>query len=238
MISVVIPAFNEDARIRPTVLALHQVLQGQAFELVVVDDGSTDDTVAVVEGLGLPQVRVLRAPSNRGKGHALRIGMLAARGELRVFCDADGATSPDQLPALLAPLLAGQADVSIGTRYADHSQIVVPQPWWRRLWSRLANGVVQALLLPGIVDPHCGFKAFSGAAAQSIFERCRVDGWSCDLEILALARAHGLVIAEVPVRWADDARSRGRLSHLWTAAAELVVLKRRLGRHPQPGGLA
>ena len=158
-------------------------------------------------------LRVLRSPANRGKGHAVRRGMLAATGRIRVFSDADGSTPIDELDPLLRPLAAG-ADIAIGSRYLAASRVTRPQPWFRRVWSRLVNRLVQRVLLPGVLDTHCGFKAFTAAAAEHTFAACTVDGWSFDLEVLARARAHGLRIQEVAVRWENDERSKAHLGQL------------------------
>ena len=216
-LSLIIPAFNEARRIEPTLRSAYRFLAARSasFEIIVVDDGSTDDTVALVTALAgeLPGLRVLCSPANRGKGHAVRLGMRAATGQVRLFCDADGSTPIDELDALLQALAAG-ADIAIGSRYLAASRVTRPQPWLRRVWSRLVNRVVQRVLLPGVADTHCGFKAFTAAAATHTFGACTVDGWSFDLEVLARARAHGFRIQEVPVRWANDARSKARLRQL------------------------
>lgn len=216
-LSLIIPAFNEAQRIGPTLRHAQQFLAPRpaSFEIIVVDDGSTDDTVALVTALAgeLPGLRVLCSPANRGKGHAVRLGMRAATGQVRLFSDADGSTPIDELDALLQALAQG-ADIAIGSRYLPASRVTQPQPWHRRVWSRLVNHVVQRVLLPGVVDTHCGFKAFTAAAAARTFAACTVDGWSFDLEVLARAQAQGLRIQEVPVRWQNDARSKARLRQL------------------------
>jgi dolichyl-phosphate beta-glucosyltransferase len=216
-LSLIIPAFNEALRIGPTLRCAHRFLAARpsSFEIIVVDDGSTDDTVALVTALAseLPGLRVLCSPANRGKGHAVRLGMRATTGSIRVFADADGSTPIDELDSLLQALASG-ADIAIGSRYLAASRVMRPQPWPRRVWSRLVNRVVQRVLLPGIADTHCGFKAFTAAAAAHTFAACTVDGWSFDLEVLARARAYGFCIQEVPVRWENDARSKARLQQL------------------------
>jgi dolichyl-phosphate beta-glucosyltransferase len=194
-LSLIIPAFNEAQRIGPTLQRVHRFLAARpaSFEIIVVDDGSADDTLALVTALAgeLPGLRVLCSPANRGKGHAVRLGMLAASGRVRLFSDADGSTPIDELDPLLQALATG-ADIAIGSRYR----------------------VVQLVLLPGVADTHCGFKAFTAAAAAHIFTACTVDGWSFDLEVLARARAQGLRIQEVPVRWENDERSKARIRQL------------------------
>ena len=235
-LSLIIPAFNEAQRIGSTLRRAHRFLAARptSFEIIVVDDGSTDHTVALVTALaselpGLPGLRVLRSPANRGKGHAVRRGMLAATGQIRVFSDADGSTPIDELDPLLRALAAG-ADIAIGSRYLAASRVTRPQPWFRRVWSRLVNRVVQRMLLPGVLDTHCGFKAFTAAAAGHTFAACTVDGWSFDLEVLARARAHGLRIQEVAVRWENDERSKARLGQLPREVRHVYRIRQQLRR--------
>lgn len=232
-LSLIIPAFNEAQRIGSTLRRAHRFLAARptSFEIIVVDDGSTDHTVALVTALAseLPGLRVLRSPANRGKGHAVRRGMLAATGQIRVFSDADGSTPIDELDPLLRALAAG-ADIAIGSRYLAASRVTRPQPWFRRVWSRLVNRVVQRMLLPGVLDTHCGFKAFTAAAAGHTFAACTVDGWSFDLEVLARARAHGLRIQEVAVRWENDERSKARLGQLPREVRHVYRIRQQLRR--------
>ena len=230
-LSLIIPAFNEAQRIGPTLRRAHQFLAARParFEILVVDAGSTDDTVALVTALAaeLPGLRVLCSPANRGKGHAVRLGMRAATGQVRLFSDADGSTPIEELDALLRALAAG-ADVAIGSRYLAASRVTRPQPWFRRVWSRLVNRVVQRVLLPGMADTHCGFKAFTGTAAEHVFGACTVDGWSFDLEVLARARAQGLRIREVAVRWETDERSKARIRQLPREFQHVYRLRKQL----------
>jgi dolichyl-phosphate beta-glucosyltransferase len=234
-VSVIVPAFNEEQRIAPTLRQLDDYLRGSglAYEIVVVDDGSTDGTVALVESIGArrPAVHVVPTFPNRGKGHAVRVGMLAARGEVRVLCDADGSIPASQLPRVVAPVMRGEASVAIGSRYADGAQVAIAQPLWRRAWSRLCNQVVQRTLVPGVRDTQCGFKAFSAAAAEAIFSRATIDGWAFDLEALALASRLGHRIVERPVEWRDDARSRvSPLRDFTRVVSEWLRIRRNLRR--------
>jgi len=148
-LSIIVPAFNEEHRITPTLDQLHAFLAAQPlrWEIVVVDDGSSDRTTDVVTAkmATIPNLRLLRQTPNRGKGAAVRMGMLGARGQIRVMSDADGSMAPDQLTRLLAPIIACKAEIAIGSRYAPGAKADQKQPAYRVLWSRLANKVIQRL---------------------------------------------------------------------------------------------
>ncbi|HTL83223.1 MAG TPA: dolichyl-phosphate beta-glucosyltransferase [Bacteroidia bacterium] len=214
-LSIIIPAFNEAARITPTLHSFHSFLENNfpSFEILVVDDGSTDETVTVVRSLmkELPRLKIIVCPGNKGKGNAVRAGMLAATGDMRLFSDADGSTPITEISKLLQPLLNNECDIAIGSRYAPGSEVVKAQPLYRRIWSRAANKLVQRILLPGIADPHCGFKCFKGDVAEKLFSLSKVNEWSFDLEILALALKFEKKIVEVPVKWIHDEQSKGRI---------------------------
>jgi dolichyl-phosphate beta-glucosyltransferase len=232
-LSIVVPAYNEEHRLPPTLARLHAYLSAQPlrYEIVVVDDGSRDATCAVVQAAmaSIPTLRLVRQTPNRGKGAAVRLGMLAARGQIRVMSDADGSMSPDQLPRLLAPIIACKAEVAIGSRYAEGARSNIEQPWYRVLWSRIANTAVQRSLVPGVRDTQCGFKAFTAEAARDLFARGRIDGWAFDLEILALARRAGYAISEVGVEWTDDRRSRvNPLKDMWKVVREAMTIRKNL----------
>ncbi len=179
----------------------------------------------------MANLKLVRQSPNRGKGAAVRVGMLAASGQIRVMCDADGSMPPEQLSALLDPIMAGTAAIAIGSRYAPGARTATPQPRYRVLWSRLCNKVIQRSLVPGVKDTQCGFKAFTAAAARELFSIARIDGWAFDLEVLALARRRGFEIAEVGVEWQDDRRSRvNPLSDMWKVIREALTIRRNL-RH-------
>ena len=230
-LSIVVPAYNEEHRLPPTLERLHRFLETQPlrYEIVVVDDGSKDDTCGVVERCTLSNVRLVRQVPNKGKGAAVRLGMLEARGQIRVMCDADGSMPPEQLPKLLAPIIGCQASIAIGSRYADGAKTDVKQPFYRVLWSRLANRVIQRSLVPGVRDTQCGFKAFTAEAARDLFRVARIDGWAFDLEVLALAKRRGFDIAEVGVEWKDDNRSRvSPLKDMVNVCREALTIRRNL----------
>jgi dolichyl-phosphate beta-glucosyltransferase len=232
-LSIIVPAYNEEARLPPTLERLHAFLSQQAmrYEILVVDDGSKDNTCAVVEAHAkrIPYLRLVRQVPNKGKGAAVRLGMLSARGQIRVMCDADCSMPPEQLPRLLAPIIACKAQIAIGSRYAEGAKTDIKQPFYRVLWSRLANKVIQRSLVPGIRDTQCGFKAFTAEVARDLFRRAKIDGWAFDLEILALARRRGYDIAEIGVEWMDDNRSRiNPLKDMWKVIKEAMIIRKNL----------
>jgi len=243
-LSIVVPAYNEALRITPTLERLHAFLSQQPlrYEIVVVDDGSRDETCAVVTELmsSVAHLRLVRQTPNRGKGAAVRAGMLAAQGQIRVMCDADGSMPAAMLPRLLSPIIECRAAIAIGSRYAPGAHTDQKQPWYRVMWSRLCNKVIQRSLVPGVRDTQCGFKAFTAEAARELFAVARIDGWAFDLEVLALAKRRGLVVEEVGVEWADDGRSRvNPLKDMWKVVREALTIRKNLrsgvyNRLPQP----
>jgi dolichyl-phosphate beta-glucosyltransferase len=233
-LTLVIPAFNEELRLLPTLERLHAHLAARtmSYEIVVVDDGSRDRTCEVVEAAAarIPNIVLLRQRPNRGKGAAVRRGMLAARGRIRVMWDADCSMPPEDLPGLLAPILARKAEIAIGSRYAAGAK-TVKQPKYRVMWSRLCNKIIQRWLVPRVLDTQCGFKAFTSGAALNLFGSATIDGWAFDLEILALARRRGFAIEEVGVEWKDDERSRvNPFTDFWKVIREALTIRRNLAR--------
>jgi dolichyl-phosphate beta-glucosyltransferase len=236
MISVVIPVYNEAGCLPAHLTALRPVLEELSpgdWEVVLVDDGSTDGTGAEIARLSAadPRVRGLSHPGNRGKGAAVRTGVLATRGEAVLFCDADMSTPPETLREFLAALHAG-ADVVIGNRKSGAARIERWQPplrvWLGLGFTRLAN------LLTGlrVGDYTCGFKLFAGPAGREVFREAHTPGWSFDVEVLALAARAGLTVREIPVTWrhVDDTRVRIARDVL-RSFAELLSIWRRLGRN-------
>jgi glycosyltransferase involved in cell wall biosynthesis len=205
-LSVVIPAYNEEGRLPPTLDRLRAYLgQGPlAHEIVVVDDGSRDKTSEVARAHG---ATVVRNDLNRGKGFAARRGMLLARGRRRLMTDADLSTPIEDLPRLMARLDEGY-DVAIASRALPGSNVEVRQPAYREVMGRLFNVCVRVLAVPGLHDTQCGFKLFTAEAAEASFEPARLHGFSFDVETLFIARRRGCRIAEVPVTWRNDEASR------------------------------
>jgi dolichyl-phosphate beta-glucosyltransferase len=159
------------------------------------------------------------------------MGLLAARGQIRVMCDADCSMPPEQLPRLLDPIISCKAEIAIGSRYAEGAKTDVKQPFYRVWWSRLANKVIQRSLVPGVRDTQCGFKAFTAESARDLFRVARIDGWAFDLEILALAKRRGYAVAEIGVEWKDDNRSRiNPLKDMWKVIREALIIRKNLRR--------
>jgi len=212
-LSVVIPAYNETRRIGPYLEAITAYLgrRGLSYELLVVDDGSRDDTAALVEQAGAQnsRIRLIRLPRNTGKGAAVRAGMQAARGGLRLFADADGATPIQELERLEAAIKDG-ADLAIGSRTlaSRDSRYQVKARLHRTLLGNLFNRIVRHLGIQHIHDTQCGFKLFRQAVAQDLFSVARIDGYGFDLELLHVARRRGYRLAEVPINWSDQPGSK------------------------------
>jgi dolichyl-phosphate beta-glucosyltransferase len=225
-LSVVIPAYNEAARLPPTLVRVSEHLraQGISFEIVVVDDGSTDGTAEVARRAGGPAVTVVRVEPNRGKGHAVRTGMLRASGDLRLMTDADLSTPIEELARLREPLGSG-SDVAIGSRAVAGSNVEVHQPWFREAAGRTFNRLVRLLALPGLHDTQCGFKLWKAAAATEAFSCGILDGFCFDVEALYIARKRGRRVVEVPVTWRNDAATRvGALGGM-AAFADLLRIR-------------
>ena len=212
-LSIVVPVWNEERRLPICLRRLEEEADAaaaaagvQLTSVVVVDDGSTDRTPAILQGFeGLPgRFRYQRFErANRGKGAAVRAGMLALESELALMSDVDLSTPLDELAKLVAALTDG-ADVAIGSRGLDDSNVLVHQPWYRELAGKTFNVMIRAVTGLPWRDTQCGFKLFRLATARPLFELQRVDGFAFDVEILVLARRHGLQVTEVPVRWVND----------------------------------
>ncbi len=231
-LSIVIPAYNEERRLETTLDAVANYLRRQPWdwEIRVVDDGSQDQTAGIAERVAAaePRVVVQREP-HRGKGGAVKAGLLGARGDYRFICDADLSMPIEEVSRFLPPALSG-FEVAIGSREGVRARRI-GEPMYRHLMGRLFNLGVQRLVLPGIEDSQCGFKMFTARAVQSIFPRVSVDGWAFDVEVLAVARAQGLRIVEVPIEW--HYRAESRLSMLrdgWAMLNELLRIRMRAAR--------
>jgi dolichyl-phosphate beta-glucosyltransferase len=205
-ISIVIPAYNEQARLPETLRRVEQYLQESDWtfhEILVVDDGSTDSTAEAANAFakGNPNIRVLLNPGNRGKGYSVRHGMLKAQAEWRLFSDADLSTPIEELEKLWCEVARGEQEIAIGSRALDRSLIGVHQPGLRETMGRIFNGVMRAATGLHIADTQCGFKLFRGDVAEEVFSRQTLERFGFDAEVLYIAARRGYQIAEIPVRW-------------------------------------
>lgn len=209
-LSVVVPCFNEAVRLPGSLeqVAAYLEMQGAAFELLLVDDGSRDRTPQLIReaASASEHVQAVLLAANRGKGRAVAEGVARSRGGMVLISDADFSAPIEEMPRLEAAIAAG-ADVAVGSR-AKRGAREVDQPLHRRLMGKTFNLLVQGLLLPGIWDTQCGFKLFRGDVARELFGRLRTDGFAYDVEILVLARRSGYRISEVPVRWINSSTTR------------------------------
>jgi glycosyltransferase involved in cell wall biosynthesis len=224
-LSVVIPTYNEESRIRSTLERLVEFLDAQPWdwEIRVVDDGSADATARIVAESAASEARIrLQREPHRGKGGAVRAGVLATDKPFRFICDADLSMPLGELPRFLPPVLE-DADLAIGSREGRGARRV-GEPIVRHLAGRAFNYLVQQLTVAGIEDTQCGFKMFRARAAQSIFPLVRVDGWAFDVEVLYIARHQHLRIVEVPIEW--HYRRESKLSMMRDGAAMLAELLR------------
>lgn len=210
-LSVVIPAFEEERRLGRTLAAVRHFLDSCRFEseVVVVVDGGHDGTLNLARGIAddWPALVVLHHEPNRGKGYAVRRGMLAANGRYRLFSDADLSTPIEDVVRLIEAIDGG-ADVAIGSRALPESDVRVRQAWWRQSMGRIFNHVVRRAAVPGIGDTQCGFKCFRAETAEAVFRRQRMTGFSFDVELLWIARKLACRVVEVPVTWVNDPFSR------------------------------
>lgn len=213
-LSIIIPAYNEEARLPKTLERIRAYLDatGISSEVIVVDDGSRDNTVQVVESQipSWPALRVVKNPGNRGKGYSVRHGMLEARGRIVLFTDADLSAPIEEADKLLAALAT--QDVAIGSRAMDRGLIEVHQPWTREFAGIMFNAIVRVILGLNFEDTQCGFKAFHREKSIFIFQQQRIDRFGFDPELLFLAKRNGLTIAEIPVRWAN---AEGTTVSMW-----------------------
>ncbi len=208
-LSIIIPAHNEEKRLPNTLEQVFTFLKKQSYsaEVIVVENGSTDRTFEIAAEFieRHPNLIVLHE-EGRGKGNALRRGMLTAKGEYRFICDADLSMPIEDLGKFLPPALSG-FDVAIGSREALGA-VRYNEPLYRHLGGRAINMVIQLLILPGLQDTQCGFKCFHAPAAEKLFRQQTLTGWAFDIELLYLARRQKMKIQEVPIRWYFDADSK------------------------------
>ena len=211
--SLVVPAFDERARIERAIGAISAWRRsgpgGWDWEVIVVDDGSTDGTAEIARSAALAEnlaVEILRHEKNRGKGAAIRTGVLASTGDPVLVSDTDLSTPLTEWVKLAERLPT--YPVSIGSRALDEDLVRRRQPFYRQFMGKIFNGFVRTLAVPGIHDTQCGFKLFRGDVARDLFAQARIDRFAYDVEILFLARRRGIAIAEVPVLWFNSPESK------------------------------
>jgi len=236
-VSVIIPAYNEEKRLPPTLARIEKYLAARPYsaEILVVDDGSRDATAEVVEQLSsrAPRLRLISNGGNRGKGYSVRHGMLEARGNIALFTDADLSAPIEEADKLLAAL--EHCDVAIGSRGLDQKLIETHQSGGRELAGKSFNWAVRAMVGVQFADTQCGFKAFRRERTRILFEQQRIKRFGFDPELLFLARRHGLSVIEVPVRWAHDPGTRVHvLTDGLRMVGDLAVIRWNslIGRYP------
>ncbi len=239
-LTVVIPAFNEEARLGSTLDTISDYLSGRrtAFELIVVDDGSSDDTVALAAEWGARRapgsIRVLRNEVNRGKGYSVRRGVLESQGRYALLTDADLSTPVEELEKLEPFVVGGESQMAIGSRDIEGSVIEVHQSWLREYSGKFFNLLIRWFVGLPFRDTQCGFKLFDMEACREVFESLDTSRYGFDVELLLIARERGLQIREVPVVWRHDEASKVRFIRdgsrmIWDLAR--ILIKRHRGRY-------
>ena len=231
-LSIIIPAFNEHGRIGKTLVSIQEYVRDNklSYEVIVVDDGSTDGTADFVERqkVHMPYMRVVRLGKNEGKGAAVKAGMCIAKGRLCLFMDADNSTDVRELNKLL-PYIEQGFSVVVGSRRIPGAYIQTKQGTLRKVLGSIFRISIHLLVPLSVQDTQNGFKLFSSQAAQNIFTTARVSGWMFDVEVLFLAREKGYHIKEVPIRWENDPESRMKLAHMFRMMVDTVRLSPTVG---------
>jgi len=231
-LSVIIPAYNEAKRLPLTLIDVDKHLSAveYSYEILVVNDGSKDNTAEIVRKMTgtIKNLKLVDNDTNKGKGGVVRQGMLVAQGDVRLFMDADNSTSVDQF-ATMMPHFSGAGgaryDVVIGSRSAKGSKLEPAEPMYRSIPGKIGNLWIQMLLLPGLWDTQCGFKAFTEEAAGKVFALLKITGWGFDVEALVLAKKFGYTIKEIPVHWVNDPMSHVKASAYLKVLLETVKIR-------------
>jgi dolichyl-phosphate beta-glucosyltransferase len=212
LVTVVIAAYNEETRICPSLIKVSEYLCKNQYEheIIVVDDGSTDGTSRVAGALTsrIGNLKIIRYPVNRGKGYALRQGVLESKGTMVLLSDADLSTPIEELQNLSSFIFDKKCDIAIGSRALSSSQIIVKQPWARQIMGKVFNRITRILVLDDFSDTQCGFKLFPGEIARQLFREAQIDRFAYDVEILALAKKNGYKVSEVPIKWNNSFESK------------------------------
>jgi glycosyltransferase involved in cell wall biosynthesis len=226
-LSIIIPAFNEEQRIGSTLEDIHDFVAAQMYliEVIVVDDGSSDRTANIVSSFAHTHdyLRLVRLPTNQGKGAAIRAGMLVSQGMYRLFADADNSTPIAHVKGMIASVETG-ADVAVGSRHVPGSIIITKQNTVREVLGFMYRVLVRSIAPTGIRDTQNGFKLFKAQTADLLFRELMCPRWAFDVEILRRARQNGLTIVEVPVTWVNDNRSKMRYSHMFLMLLDSVTI--------------
>jgi dolichyl-phosphate beta-glucosyltransferase len=226
-LSVIIPVYNEAKRIVPTLFDISQYLSkvGYSYQILVVDDGSTDNTFQIVENLKekINNLEIIGYGENRGKGGAVISGMLNAKGDNILFMDADNSTQIKEIEKFI-PFL-NNFDVVIGSRSLSDSKILLKQPFYKEMLGKGGNLLTRILILPKIKDTQCGFKLFTKKSAKDIFKRMRVKGVLFDVEALVIAKLLGYQIKEVGIEWKNDEDSKFKIPSYFRALLDVFVVK-------------
>ena len=228
-LSVIIPAYNEEKRLPKTLVEIDKYLRKQDYdyEIIVVNDGSKDKTAQIVEDFKskIANLKLIDNKINHGKGYVIRQGMLEAKGEFRVFTDADNSTPIDQIEKMWPEFEKGY-DVVIGSRDIRGAILEPPQPWWRRFLGEVF-GLLTNLIVGtwGIKDTQCGFKGFTQRATKDIFPRCKINRFAFDPEILIIAKKLGYKIKEIPIFWRNDPRSKVKFKSMIKMGFDLLKIR-------------
>ena len=228
-LSVIVPAYNEEGRLPKTLAEIDKYLRKQSYnyEILVVNDGSKDKTAEVAKNL-MSEIKNLKATGydkNQGKGYAVRFGMLEAKGEYRLFTDADNSTSIDQVERMWPEFKAGY-DIVIGSRDIKGAKLSVAQSWIRMRIGDIFNLLVQITCgLWGLWDTQCGFKGFTKKATEDIFPKCRINRFAFDPEILVIAKKMGYKIKEIPVTWVNDPESKVKIKSMIKMGVDLIKIR-------------
>jgi dolichyl-phosphate beta-glucosyltransferase len=228
-LSVIIPAYNEEKRLPTTLEEIDKYLSKQTYdyEIIVISDGSKDNTVNIVRSysLKIKNLKLIDNKENHGKGYVVRQAMLQAKGDYRLFTDADNSTSIDQVEKMW-PFFERDYDIVIGSRDVKGAVLAVPQSFQRRILGDTFNLVVKIVAgFWGISDTQCGFKGFTARAAESIFPKCKIDRWAFDVEILVIAKKMGYKIKEMPVTWINDPNSKVKLKGMIKMLFEVLQIR-------------